>query len=211
MSSKTLLVLTLLAATQAHAEQLTPVDIFPEREVLPDRTQIKIVIDNESFFDLYCDYINSYVTYRSKTTENNLDNLLQVKRIGIPAYQKRTVFVGSDKTDAMRRLYPDAYIDLVKGDFLSQHTRCYYRPLTSEERAEAEVPLITYIWEPFTESVAGICYEYTNGEMTNIATSTQCGKDRNILEVKAEYCTRHSEYGFPIETLKRGERDCPAK
>jgi WD40 repeat protein len=105
-------------------------DIFPVRTVAQDRTQIAIEVDNESNFDVFCEYIVSPVVYRSAETTNNIEDLVYLRNAWFPKQTKRTVFAGLDVTQRLRNgLYSDAKIDVVKNEFISNYTKCSYSDL----------------------------------------------------------------------------------
>jgi hypothetical protein len=68
---KTTLLLFGLTASMAHGQTM---DIFPIRSVSNDRTQIAVELDNESNYDIFCEYIVSPVIYRSSESINNIDD-----------------------------------------------------------------------------------------------------------------------------------------
>ena len=113
------------------------VDIFPEREVLHDRTQIKVTIANHSSEDILCESVQNFVIYRSQSTSNNIEENIPLLNIAIPANFSRRFVVGSDRTRRLRSgLYPDASMDVVNNDFLSSAAKCRVQPLEPLEKSK---------------------------------------------------------------------------
>jgi hypothetical protein len=113
------------------------IDMFPNREVAVDRKQIIVTIDNPSEQDIYCEYVNNFVEYRSRTTDNNISEMFPIKGFYIPGLMTRTFKIGAERTEQIRNsgIYPDAYIDVVHNDQLSYSSQCHYQKMPYEEKS----------------------------------------------------------------------------
>lgn len=173
--------LAALSSPLAHS-QTAKVDMFPERSVKPDRSQISVTIDNPSNFDIKCDYVNNYVIYRSSTSENNIEEMLPLKNIAIPAGLSRTFVTGAERTAALRGsgLYPDAYIDVAKNDFLSSATSCVYAPIEGAEKSsilKAEASL-----ENLQKLMQGPSARISNGSHYPMVVTIRVENETLVLE-----------------------------
>jgi hypothetical protein len=112
------------------------IDVFPEREVSADRTQIKVSILNNTSEDIFCSSILNFVTYRSQATINNIEESLPLTNISIPAYFTRNFNIGAERTQRLRKsgLYPDAYIDVVSNDLFSTNVNCTPKAISAAEK-----------------------------------------------------------------------------
>lgn len=136
MNKQQLLTLSFLLSSGLARAQSEAVEIFPERLVASNRQEIQLTVTNESTFDIYCDYIHSPVIYRSQNTQNNIEDVITLKKVWIPKSFVLVTQAGKEKTNTLRSsgLYPDAYIDVVKNDFLSNYTKCAYKEMSKEEK-----------------------------------------------------------------------------
>lgn len=174
----------LLASSQLYAQSVE-IDVFPDRSVSSDRTQILVAIDNPSDADIFCEYVNNFVIYRTSRTDNNLEEKITVQNAWIPGNFTRTFTVGADKTKSLRDsgLYPDAYIDVVKNDFLSSQTKCYTKPMDEEKKSTILRSEATFATVMKTLAAKG-SVRLTNGDRYPFITKLEAGSDAIVIQVE---------------------------
>ncbi len=136
MRIQSLCFISLLLGPQLVHAQAESVQIFPERELLQNREEIDVTVRNETDQDIFCEYILSPVIYRSQATQNNLDDVIFLNKQWIPKNFILKATVGKERTAALRKsgIYADAYIDVVKNEFLTNYTQCIYKEMPPAEK-----------------------------------------------------------------------------